>query len=185
MIILKISSSLLSVSYQFIRTSQNVRYTCMMQELRGIVWTFMLIFLFVHESEYSWFDFLFPAIPPVIMNALEKKAFMKVDQFYILKYFFFIFRPISFTTSCHLVFVAIPSFKCSSSSGACGSVVSKGKMIMSLLFSPAVWSIPLRLFSPLAWCLQPLFAALSSRKRGTAKVTPVCNVINSCIQFLE
>lgn len=123
MIILKISSSLLSLTSVWHKNFSDI-------------WTFMFIFLFVHESEYSWFDFPFPAIPPVIMNALEKKAFMKVNEIYIVKIFFSIFCPVLFTTSCafcHRVFAAIPSVKCSSSSGACGSVVSKGKMIMSLI----------------------------------------------------
>lgn len=140
----------------------------------------------VYFFEYIWFDVFFPAIPPVIMNALEKKAFMKVNEFYIVKVFFGIFPPLLFTTSCalcHLVFAAIPSFKCSSSSGACGSVVSKGKTLMSLIQSCHLKrpSPSFFFFFLLAWCLQPLSAVLSSRKRGTEAVTLVCNVINSCV----
>lgn len=75
------------------------------------------------------------------MNALEKKAFMKVHELYRVKKNILIFLAILFTASralCYLVFAAIPSFKRSSSSGARGSVVSKGKMTMSLFFSRVV-----------------------------------------------
>lgn len=96
---------------------------------------------------------------------------------YMVKIFLGIVAPV-FTTGCalcHLAFAAIPSFKCSSSSGARGSVVSTGKMIMSL--SQSCRLKHLSPSPPPAWCLQPLFAALSSRKRGKDEVTMGFSVV--------
>lgn len=130
-------------------------------------WLECEIFFFafvVHEAEhFPWLMFLFTAIPPVIMNALEKRAFMKVSGLHAwLSYCclfsqwiywicccfceaekspvaFHVLRHISDLSAWFTAFlwfclpVAVPNSKRSSPGGARRSVVRKLHIIVSMV----------------------------------------------------